>query len=287
MTKLETIRESLRTSSLTGNFRGGCLQHFWRKVLIFFLFFLVAWNFTKVPYYIGFDANGDTDYEKGGLTGSINLAYWVKGFQSSKLHSPACNFLLVHIAFGSTVLIMMALTLIKTAWRKKYGYYFFTFSILLGVHTLPAAWTMGAAFTKYLFTFTCVWVITASLFGYRTLQFYNTNPVKHEKHLLIEYSLITVGAYGAGFAESIGILSKFIYKAEIGEFREYPDTPDPLFGHSIYDLAPEKVGLTIFFAWAAVFWFWWPIKLLDIDTKVEAKKTSDGTTDENTRLVGA
>ena len=74
-----------------------------------------------------------------------------------------------------------------------------------------------------------------------TLQFYHTDPVKHEKHLLIEYSLVTVGAYGAGFAESIGIFSKFMYKSANGAFKEYP-TPDPLFGHSVYDLAPEKVG---------------------------------------------
>ena len=96
-----------------------------------------------MPYYIQFDKNGDSDYEKGGLTGSINLVYWVNGFQSSKLHSPACNFLLVHIAFGVTVLVMMAMSLVKTAWRRKYGNYFFTFAILLSVHTIPAAWKMG------------------------------------------------------------------------------------------------------------------------------------------------
>jgi len=65
-----------------------------------------------------------------------------------------------------------------------------------------------------------------------------------------------------------------------------------VFNHHITDkyilfVFATTYSLTIFFAWAAVFWFWWPIKLLDIDTKVEAKKTSDGTTDENTRLVGA
>lgn len=280
-----SLGESIATSSLTGNARESCLPHFWRKTLIFSLVFLTAWTFTKVPYYIGFDADGDTAYEKGGLTGSINLAYWVKGYESSKLHSPACNFLLVHIAFGSTVLIMMALSLIKTAWRKKYGYYFFTSALLLGVHTIPAAWKMGSPFTKYAFTFTSVYVIIASLFGYRTLKFYDTDPVKHEKHLLIEYSVVTFGAYGAGFAESIGILKKFMFKAETGAFKVYPTTPDPLFGHSVYDILPEKVGMTIFFAWAAVFWFWWPIKLLEIDTNIDSSKKPDGATTERTRLV--
>ena len=258
---------------------------FWSKVLIFFLVFLVAWNATKVPYYIGFDADGDTPYEKGGLTGSINLAFWVKGFKSSKLHSPACNFLLVHIAFGSTVLIMMALTMIKTKWRKKYGNYFFTFSILLAVHTIPAAWEMNTKFTKYLFTFTCIWVIAASLFGYVTLKNYDKNPVKAERELAWEYGLVTLGAYGAGFAESIGIISKFIFKAENGYFRDYGDTPDPKFGHSLYDLLPERVGMTFFFAWMAIFWFWWPIKLLKIDTTTDATKTKkDAVVDETTPL---
>ena len=171
---------------------------------------------------------------------------------------------------------MMALTLIKTVWRKKYGYYFFTFAIVLGVHTIPAAWTMGAAFNKYLFTLTCAWVITASLFGYRTLQFYDTYPVKHEKHILVEYSLITFGVFGAGFAEGFGVISKFIYKASHDAFDQY-NVPDPSFGHSVYDHAPEPVGMTIFFAWAAVFWFQWPIKLLTIDTAI--KKMDDTTTD--------
>eukprot|EP00577_Skeletonema_sp_RCC1716_P027547 CAMPEP_0113396216 /NCGR_PEP_ID=MMETSP0013_2-20120614/13664_1 /TAXON_ID=2843 ORGANISM="Skeletonema costatum, Strain 1716" /NCGR_SAMPLE_ID=MMETSP0013_2 /ASSEMBLY_ACC=CAM_ASM_000158 /LENGTH=76 /DNA_ID=CAMNT_0000280589 /DNA_START=68 /DNA_END=295 /DNA_ORIENTATION=- /assembly_acc=CAM_ASM_000158 len=74
--------------SITGNIQHDCIQHFWRKTLIFFLVFLVSWNATKIPYYIQFDYDGDSDYEKGGLAGSINLAYWIDGFESSKLHSP-------------------------------------------------------------------------------------------------------------------------------------------------------------------------------------------------------
>lgn len=239
-----------------------------RKVLIFFLVFLAAWNFTKVPYYIQFNPNGDTEYEKGGLTGSINLYYWLDGFRSSKLHSPACNFLLVHMAFGSTVLIMMALSLVKTKWRRKYGWWFFTITNLLAWHTIPAAWAMNKKPLQYLFTFTCVWCIVSALFGYRTLQNYDKDPVKAEKHLLIEYSLITLGAYGAGFAEFTGIGAKVKYRLAEGVWKHYGDTPDPKFGHSVYDLLPEKVGMTIFFAWMAVVWFFWPIKLLKVDTRV-------------------
>jgi len=74
-------------------------------------------------------------------------------------------------------------------------------------------------FTEKLLQESC----NTSLFGYRTLKFYDIDPVKHEKHLLIEYGLVTLGAYGAGFAESsIGILTKFMFKAETGAFKVYP-----------------------------------------------------------------
>jgi hypothetical protein len=49
----------------------------WQKPLIFVIFVVVAWNVTKIPFYIAFDADGDTAYEKGGLEGSINLSMWI------------------------------------------------------------------------------------------------------------------------------------------------------------------------------------------------------------------
>ena len=145
---------------------------------------------------------------------------------------------------------------------------------------------MNTTFTKYLFTFTCVWVITASLFGYRTLKNYDKDPVAAEKALAWEYGLVTLGAYGAGFAESIGILTKFMFKADNGYFRDYGNTPDPKFGHSVYDLLPERVGLTFFFVWMGIFWFWWPVKLLEIDTTTNATRSSSkDANDETTPLV--
>ena len=145
---------------------------------------------------------------------------------------------------------------------------------------------MNTTFTKYLFTFTCLWVITASLFGYRTLKNYDKDPVAAEKALAWEYGLVTLGAYGAGFAESIGILTKFMFKADNGYFRDYGNTPDPKFGHSVYDLLPERVGLTFFFVWMGIFWFWWPVKLLEIDTTTNATRSSSkDANDETTPLV--
>uniref|UniRef100_A0A7S2EHE4 Uncharacterized protein n=1 Tax=Trieres chinensis TaxID=1514140 RepID=A0A7S2EHE4_TRICV len=285
---VDGVVASLKDNSLVGNMERDCGQHFWRKFFIFWLVFLVVWNFTKVPYYIQFDANGDDPYEVGGITGSINMIHWFDGFDSSRLHSPACNFLLVHISFGSTVLIMMALTLVKTTWRRKYGKWFFTFAILLGVHTIPAALGMNQFPLRVLFTFACVYVIVSALFGFRTLKHYDEDPIKSEKHLLIEYILITIGAYGAGFAEFTVLFFKIKHRLENGEWRSYPNYPDPKFGHSLYDQLPEKVGMTIFFVWFAVFWFFWPIKLLGIDTRVpavEAQKNKEGVTDETTALM--
>lgn len=270
---------------LTSNMERDCYSHFWRKFLIFWLVFLVAWNFTKVPFYVEFNPNGDTAYEKGGITGSINMAHWFSGFDSSRLHSPACNFLLVHISFGSTVLIMMALSLIKTKWRKQYGKWFFSFAILLGAHTIPAAMGMNQLPLRILFTFTCLWVITAAVFGFRTLATYDEDPDKAEWHLLIEYSLVTLGAYGAGFAEFTFLFFKIKYRLTTGAWRTYPNHPDPKFGHSLYDLLPEKVGMFIFWAWFAVFWFFWPIKLLVIDTDVSMYKKKDDGVSEETPLV--
>lgn len=285
---MDKVAEVLQENSFTSNIGRDCGQHFWRKFLIFALVFLTVWNFTKVPYYIQFNKDGDTDYEKGGLTGSINLYYWLDGFKSSKLRAPACNFLLVHVAFGSTVLIMMALSLVKTAWRKKYGNYFFFFAVCLSVHTVPAAILMPQLPLRILFTFTCVWVFVSAIFGFKTLREYDTlGPEKAEHHLLIEYSLITLGAYGAGFAEFTGIFSKIKYRLSTGEWRQYGDVPHPLFGHTLYDKLPEKVGMTFFFVFITIVWFWWPIKIVSIDTDVSATKKDgkDGVANENTTLL--
>jgi hypothetical protein len=49
----------------------------WPKFLVLAIFLLCAWNATKVPFFMAFDADGDTPYEKGGLEGSINLSNWI------------------------------------------------------------------------------------------------------------------------------------------------------------------------------------------------------------------
>lgn len=243
---------------------------FYRKFLIFFIgVFLPAWTLSKVPLYLAFEDGGTDAYDARGLGGSINLEQWVDGFRSSKLHSPACNFLLVHIAFGITVLVMMALTIYNVSWRRKYGNIFFVFSILLGVHTIPSALGMHAIPLRILFTFTCVWVIVSAVCGFFTLAKYDEDPVKAEKHLRIEYGLITLGAWGAGFAEFTGITAKLIYKFQHGEWKVYSTSPDPDWGKSIYFRFPESVGVWIFMLTLVFVWLAWPMWLLKLPANPE------------------
>ena len=98
---------------------------------------------------------------------------------------------------------------------------FFTFTNLLAFHTIPAAWGINKKPLQYLFTFTCVWCIVSAFFGYRTLRDYDKDSVKAEKYLLIEYSLITLGAYGAGFVEFTGIGAKVKYRLAEGVWKHY------------------------------------------------------------------
>lgn len=254
-------------NSVTGFIDRDCGPHLGRKLLIFAFIFVCTWNFTKVPYYLAFRANGDTPYEQGGLTLSINLVNWIDGFQSSKLTSPACNYQLIHIALGITILIMMSLTLIKTAWRRKYGYWFFFFAICYSVHQLADALMTPLFPLKILFTGTCIMCFVCGINGFSTLDAYDQDPVKGDKALLTLYGCIAFSACAEFIEEITGIFRKTMYRLDTGEFKQYPTEPNPLFGHTVYDWLPEKVGMTVFFVFIFIFWFYWPIKLLNIDTK--------------------
>lgn len=159
---------------------------------------------------------------------------------------------------------MMALSIYNVSWRRKYGNIFFVFSILLAVHTIPAAYGMNALPLRILFVFTCVWVIVSAVFGFYTLSNYDADPVKAEKHLRIEYGLITLGAWGAGFAEFSGITAKFVHKYKTGAWQTFGPDPDPAFGHSVYDIVPESVGVWIFMLTLVFVWLAWPMMLLDL-----------------------
>ena len=160
---------------------------------------------------------------------------------------------------------MMALSVIRKEWRRKYAFPFFCFSIFLGVHTLPAALLMDDPFTYYLFTATCLWVIASAICGFFTLKNYDNDPVKGDRELAWEYGLITLGAFGAGFAESLGIRAKFVYHAANGTWEHFNnDEPHELWGKTVYSALPERFGMTFFLMWVAAVWFAWPLMLLKI-----------------------
>ncbi|HSH74293.1 MAG TPA: hypothetical protein VLA09_01200 [Longimicrobiales bacterium] len=230
-----------------------------KKILVFFLVGLCAWNVTKIPYYIAFDTADTADaYVQHGLEGSINLGHWVDGYHGTKLKTPAVNFLLVHNVVGITVLIMMALSLAKQGWRRKYGRPYFAFAIVLGVHTLPAAWMMDAAVRKYLFTATCAWVIGAAIWGFFTLRSYDADPERSERHLLIQYALIALGAYGAGFAEFYQIGKNTVSRFTEGIWPDFGPLPHPLVGQTPYDVPAVWIGYAVFALWVAIVWVIWP-----------------------------
>lgn len=231
-----------------------------KKVLLFFLVGLCVWNLTKIPYYLAFDP-ADTDaYTAHGLEGSINLGHWVEGYHGTKLKSPAANFLLVHNVVGITVLMMMALTLLRPPLRRRWGRWFFPFAILLGAHTVPAAWMMDGAFRRYLFTATCVMVIGAAIWGLVVLRRYERLQPRAEKHLLICYGLITLGAYGAGFAEFYQIGSNALVRIRSGTWPDFGPDPHPLSGRTPYDVLPEALGLVVLAVWIGAVWVWMPAR---------------------------
>lgn len=232
-----------------------------KGILLFFLVGLCVWNVTKIPYYIAFDpANVTDEYVSHGLEGSINLGHWVEGYHGTKLKTPAINFLAVHNVVGITVLMMMAFSLVRPTLRRRFGLPFFGFAILLGAHTLPAAWMMDGAFRKYLFTATCVMVIGAALFGLVVLRRYERYQPSSEKYLLIAYSLITLGAYGAGFAEFYQIGSNTIARLRSGIWPDFGPLPHDLTGLTPYDRFPEAIGFTVFALWIGIVWVVLPLK---------------------------
>jgi hypothetical protein len=261
-----------------------------KKTIFFLLIILSAWTSTKIPFYIGFDRNGDDYYDKLGLEGSINLVHWIHSngkYHGSKLKTPAINFLLLHVVIGITLLILIALTLINSAWRRQYGYVTFTFAILLGGHTLPAAMSSDVPWMRWVFTITCIYVIATALLGFRTLSHYDRRPILSEKYLAIQHYIIAFGAWGAGFAELFGIMNNISDKKESGTWPTHGDGPHPLSGTTIYDQVPEQVGWAICGIMIAAMWVIWPMYLLKVETQADVShhvSKSNGSASENTPL---
>ena len=230
-----------------------------KKILLFFLVGLCVWNLTKVPYYLAFDSMDS--WVQQGIEGSINLGHGVDGYHGTKLKTPAINFLLLHNVIGITVLLMMALPVLRAPLRRRWGPVFFPFAIILGVHTLPAAWMIESPLRKYIFTVTCLYVIGAAIFGLVVLSRYERFQPSSEKYLLICYSLVTFGAYGAGFAEFLQIGKNIAARMKDAVWPDFGSIPHPMAGQTPYDLVPAAVGLVVFVLWIVLVWIalpiWW------------------------------
>ena len=207
-------------NSLTGFIERDCGQHLGRKLLVGAFIFICAWNFTKVPYYLAFNANGDTPYEQSGLTLSINLVHMLPGFQSSKITSPACNYQLIHVQLGITLLIMMCLSLINTAWKRRHGKWFFGFAICYSVHQFADALMTPLPPLKVLFTLTCILCFVCGIRGFGTLDAYDEDPVKAEKDLTTLYACIAFSASAEFIEEATGIFRKMMYRLDTGEWKQ-------------------------------------------------------------------
>ena len=193
-----------------------------------------------------------------------------QGFHGAKLRAPPFNFLLIHIAAGSTVLIMTALSLINKSWRRNYGKYFFVAAFILGAHSVPASILQPTAFMYWLFMFANVACIGLSTWGLLTLFNFDKDPIKAHKYLLIQYVGICIVASTAAVFEVLSIVKNFFYKWEQGVYPSFGDEPHPLTGTTFYDNFPEWIGLLLFLTWVAVVGLIWPIGLLNLNGGYQA-----------------
>lgn len=241
-----------------------------KKALIAFLAICGLWNVAKLPYFMSFNNDGNESYAKHGIELSINLGYWVKGYRSLKMRTPACNFFLVHASTGITLLAMVILTIINAERRRKYCMPFFIFSIFMGLHTLPAALINDGGFAT-LFTFACSLLIGSGIWGIHTKMNYSKDPKTAEKNLLTQYVIVTVVNIGAAFLEAPNIMKAFSGRDENGNFHVTSEEPHKFVGNTLYDKLPEKVGMTYFLLLTIIGWGLWPLYLTNI---AEKKKTA-------------
>jgi hypothetical protein len=242
------------------------------KLIIGFLLLVAAWNALKMPFLMAFGNDDNDTYNDRGIELSINLGHWVKGYRSKKMRTPPCNFLLVHMSLGITIVVMMCLSLTNKRWRKKYCVPFFIFSILEGIHAIPASLineaSIGPLPLVYLFIFACSMLIGMGVWGLHTKFFH---PEQAERNFAIQYTWITIINASAAFLETPEIVAALKSKdPDTGLFKNYGDAPHEKFGNTFYDKFPEKIGRNIFLAFCGLVWVVWPIYLLNIKkTKVE------------------
>jgi hypothetical protein len=163
------------------------------------------------------------------------------------------------------VLVLTALSLINKSWRHKYGKYFFIAAFILGLHSVPASVLQDTAFMYWLFMIANLTCMGLSIWGWFTLRDYAKDPIKADKHLMIQYAVICTIAFAAAVLEIMNIMGRFSYFWENGEFEVVSDKPHELYGNTFYDKFPAWFGLVFFWVWVVVVMFAWPIGLLNLN----------------------
>lgn len=211
--------------------------------------------------------DGNTEYADHGLELSIHLGYIIEGYRSVRQRTPAFNYLLCHAAMGITIVVMQILCMINQKWRKKHCIPFFVFSILEGIHAIPASIINDSPFLVALFSTACALLISLGVWGiYTKLTCDEAHPEKAERHFTIQYTVITTINAFAAVLETPNIFNAFKDKDSItGEFLVRGEVhPHPMVGNTFYDKFDEKFGQVFFFSFISIVWFIWPICILQI-----------------------
>ena len=172
------------------------------------------------------------------------------------------NFLLLHSILGITILIMMILTLLNKKWRKKFCVYFFYFGIVEGIHAFPICYINDSPM-RMLFILACFLLVIPSIWGLHTNKTYAKNPEKAEKHLLIQYTILTVTNAFGGVLEMPRIVRALNYHSQHNEWESFGDKPHRSVGNTFFDkYGPRKeIGLLIFVLYCVAVGILWPLSL--------------------------
>jgi hypothetical protein len=172
------------------------------------------------------------------------------------------NFLLLHSVLGITILIMMILTLLNKKWRRKYCVPFFWFGIIEGIHAFPICYINDSKM-RMLFILACFLLVIPGIWGLHTNKTYAKNPERAEKHLLIQYILLTITNAAGGVLEMPRIIGAFKYHSEHNEWESFGDKPHKKVGNTPFDkYGPSKeIWLVIFVLYCVAVGIFWPLSL--------------------------
>lgn len=246
-----------------------------KKCTIALFAFIIIWNLSKFPYLLGFNHDGNRYYNSRGTEVSINLGHWLQGYRSNKLRCPPINFVLIHATLGLTLLAMMILSLVRESWRRRYCIPFFWFSILEGLHALPASAINDSGLAPLLLV-SCALLIGTGVWGIVTKMNYDKDKRKADSNLYKQYIVITIINIGGAGIECRTIVAAFLKKHRFGMFIGEGEGPHLIVGTTFYDKFPEKIGVIVFFMFVTMVWFVWPLTLVELEKQESFRRLKQG-----------